>query len=229
MGRDEGTGMEQVRQVFPGVYASGKRILTRNLAPGRRVYGEKLHASAQGELREWDPYRSKLAAALRKGLKNFPVKQGDKVLYLGAAQGTTASHVSDIVGDKGAVYCVELAVKPFEKLLRLCEERKNMLPLLEDAAQPERYAELVGKVDVVYEDVAQREQALILVRNCDKFLKKGGLAVLMVKARSIDVVAKPSDVFREELRLLEGAGLKLAEMLLLNPFDKDHAALVLRK
>lgn len=50
------------------------------------------------EYRAWNPFRSKLAAAILGGIDQIHIKPGAKVLYLGAASGTTVSHVSDIVG-----------------------------------------------------------------------------------------------------------------------------------
>lgn len=50
------------------------------------------------EYRAWNPFRSKLAAAILGGVDKIHMGPGKKVLYLGAASGTTVSHVSDIVG-----------------------------------------------------------------------------------------------------------------------------------
>ncbi len=50
------------------------------------------------EYRVWNPFRSKLGAAIMGGIDNIYMPVGSKVLYLGAASGTTVSHVSDLVG-----------------------------------------------------------------------------------------------------------------------------------
>ncbi|MEM1883448.1 MAG: fibrillarin-like rRNA/tRNA 2'-O-methyltransferase, partial [Candidatus Bathyarchaeia archaeon] len=149
---------------FDGVYQvtledGSKRIASKNLAPGRDVYGERLIRYKDVEYRLWDPYRSKIAAAILKGLKAMPIKPGHKVLYLGAASGTTASHVSDIVGEEGHVYCIEFAPRPLKELINnVCRYRPNMSPILADARFPEKYAYLIEKVDVIYCDIAQPEQ-----------------------------------------------------------------------
>ena len=58
------------------------------------------------------PFRSKLAAAILGGVENIWMKPGSKVLYLGAASGTTVSHVSDIgFGGLTKLYCAILFVK----------------------------------------------------------------------------------------------------------------------
>ncbi|WJX24648.1 hypothetical protein P8452_13732 [Trifolium repens] len=90
--------------------AKGKEdaLVTKNLVLGEAVYNEK-RVSVQNEdgtkveYRIWNPFRSKLAAAVLGGVDNIWIKPGAKVLYLGAASGTTVSHVSDIVGPTGVV------------------------------------------------------------------------------------------------------------------------------
>jgi len=180
------------------------------------------------EYRLWDAYRSKLAAAILKNLETVPVKPKHKVLYLGAASGTTASHVSDIVGEKGHVYCVEFAARAMRELVNnVCAYRVNMSPILEDARFPEKYALFVsGKVDCIYCDVAQPEQAKILADNADVFLKNSGWIMLAVKAQSIDVTKEPSEVYRMEVKVLENRGFRIEEVVHLEPYDKAHAMIV---
>jgi fibrillarin-like pre-rRNA processing protein len=217
-----------MKEVCAGVFREGRSIATKNLDPGHSVYGERRVASGGAEYRLWDPYRSKLAAAVARGLRDVPIRPGQTVLYLGAAQGTTASHVSDIVGSNGLVVCIDFAPKAFEKLLEVCERRHNMVPLLADAAKPEQYSEYLETADVIYQDIAQKEQAGILVKNAKRYLRPGGWAILMIKARSIDVAAKPSDIFKREIEKLEKAGFGIAEVLHLAPYEEDHAAVVAR-
>ncbi len=221
-----------MKEIFPGVFKQEKELYTLNKTPGVKVYGEKLVKVSGKEYRQWNPFRSKPAAAILKGLKNFPIKPKSKVLYLGIAEGTTASHFSDIVCEKGIIIGIEISPKPFEKLLLLCDERENIIPIIADANNPEQYFEVmkeVGKVDVIYQDLAQRIQASIFLKNADLFLKPKGYGVYMVKARSIDVTEKPSQVFKKEVEKIEKAGYSVIEKLELNPFHEGHACLVIKK
>lgn len=217
---------------FPEIYWAiledgTKRLATRNLTPGRTVYGERLITFKGIEYRIWDPYRSKLAAAILKGLKAVPIKPGNKVLYLGAASGTTASHVSDIVGENGHVYCVEFSARAIRELVNnVCAYRPNMSPILEDARLPERYSMLVEKVDNIYCDIAQPEQAKILADNADLYLKRGGEIMLAIKAQSIDVTKEPSEVYKREIETLKARNFKIKEVIHLEPYDKAHAMIV---
>lgn len=217
-----------MRQRFPGVFEVSGRLATRSFAPGHSIYGEETRKLNGTEYRLWDAKRSKLAAAILKGLRNFPFKEGSNVLYLGAASGTTASHVSDLVGASGTVYCVEFSATVARDLINVCEARKNMLPLVEDARFPERYAEHVTQVDVVYQDVADREQVQILVENCKRFLSQGKLAFFAVKSRSIDSARPPQQVYAHVISQLQRS-FDVLEKIRLEPFDRDHLFLVLRK
>jgi len=219
------------REIFWITLEDGsKRLATKNLAPRHAVYGESLVKFRGTEYRVWDAFRSKLAAAILKGLETVPIKPSHKVLYLGAASGTTTSHVSDIVGEKGHVYCVEFAARSIRDLVNnVCAFRMNMSPILADARLPERYAALVEKVDDIYCDIAQPEQAKVLADNADLFLTDQGWIMLAVKAQSIDVTKEPSEVYREETGTLKKRGFRIEQVVQLEPYDKAHAMIVAEK
>ncbi|MGQ9788447.1 MAG: fibrillarin-like rRNA/tRNA 2'-O-methyltransferase [Candidatus Hadarchaeaceae archaeon] len=205
-----------------------RKLATKNLDRGDQVYGEKLIVLDGIEYRLWDPYRSKLAAAIIKNIKVNPITRGKHVLYLGAASGTTSSHVSDIVEKEGCVYCVEISSRPIRDLLRVCSKRKNMLPILADARSPHCYCSLIRKVDVIYQDIAQPDQTDILLTNTKIFLPKDGHAMLTLKARSIDVTKEPGEIFRNEMERLEKE-MEIVDAKILDPYEKDHAMIILRK
>ena len=214
-----------LREIFPNVYSNGKNIYTINRIKGKSVYGEKLVREGNTEYREWDPFRSKLCGAIRKGLANFPFSKNSKILYLGASTGTTISHLSDIL-EEGEIYAVEIAPQMAERLMELAEHRENIVPIVADARKPEEYEE-IPDVDVVYQDVAQPDQDRILTMNCRKFLKKEGFAMFCVKSQSIDVSKDPKKVFAEIEKSLS-RDFEILEKFYLEPFDKEHEFLVLR-
>ncbi len=219
---------------FRGVYWAkledgSRRLATENLAPGKTVYREKLVRFGGKEYRLWDSYRSKLAASIVKDISNIYIEPRHRVLYLGAATGTTASHVSDIVGKEGKVFCVEFAPRVFRELLNnVCAFRQNMFPILADARFPERYRHLVTMVDDIYCDIAQPEQAKVVIANARMFLRLGGGLLLAVKARSIDVTKTPTEVFRREIEILESGGFEVEDVAHLEPFDRDHVMVAAR-
>jgi fibrillarin-like pre-rRNA processing protein len=213
---------------YPGVYLLDDSLATKNLIPGKAVYGERLEVEAGVEYRLWNPRRSKLAAALIKGLREWPIKRDSRILYLGAASGTTASHLSDIAS-RGMVYCVEFSPRVFLKLLYLCEQRENMVPLLCDAAKPESYQFYLEKCDLVYQDLAQPRQAEILAENARYFLKTRGYAMMAVKARSIDASLPSRKIYSLEAKKLRKRGFRILELLDLSPYEKDHALILAQK
>jgi len=200
---------------------------TRNLVPNDSTYWEVQRKIGGVEFRYWNPEKSKLAAFLVKKGKIFPFELKSTILYLGAASGTTVGHISDICSE-GRIFAVEVAKNPFRKLLNLAEKRPNIVPILEDANEPNIYSRLVGQVDIMYQDIAQRNQTDIFIKNMF-MLKPGGIGYLMVKARCIDVAASPVKIFKDCRLELEGAGFKVLEMIRLDPHEKDHMAIVVEK
>ena len=207
----------------PSVVRRGEALFTANAVPGTAVYGEDLVDIDGVEHRRWNPMRSKLAALLLLARKELKLTQDSRVLYLGAASGTTASHVSDICTG-GIVYCVEVSQRSFRDLVRLCEQRSNMIPIIADATRPEGFEGLVEGVDFVYQDIAQRLQADIFVRNLRHFGARSG--VLMLKSRSVDVNRAPERVFSEVRAKLAAQGVRVTEIVALERYSKDHAAFI---
>jgi fibrillarin-like pre-rRNA processing protein len=219
---------QSLEELSPEIYRlrlDGDTLLvTRNMTPGRTYYGEPTYRVDGVEYRSWNPTRSKLAAAIMKGIENVPVRPGARVLYLGAASGTTVSHVSDILGETGHVWALDFAPRALRDLLdKVARYRSNVSPILGDANNPMEYSSLVPMVDTVFADVAQPNQAEIMVKNASMFLERGGWAMLSIKSRSVDVTQRPKDVYEAQVGVLEGGGLKVRELVELDPYEKDHA------
>jgi fibrillarin-like pre-rRNA processing protein len=205
-----------------------ERLCTRNLAKGIQVYGEQLVSIDGVEYRVWDPFRSKLAAAILKGLSHLPINTDSKILYLGASTGTTVSHISDIVCN-GVIYAVEHAPRVARELIeRVAKHRGNVIPIVEDARRYESYFGIAGKVDLVYCDIAQQDQTEIALANCKAYLKHGGYLMLIVKSRSIDVTKEPESIVKAEVNKLKSNGFSVEQIIYLEPFDKDHALVLAR-
>lgn len=210
------------------IYLKDNQLATENLAPGISVYGEQLIENNNKEFRIWNPTRSKLAASLLNGMEKLNIEDRDKILYLGASTGTTVSHISDIVKE-GLIYAVEFSPVTAKKLVRLAGQRENIAPILADATKPKEYLNLVEKVDLVYCDVAQPTQSELFMKNMNMFAKEEGQGLLMIKARSIDVVMKPKKIFKEEEKKLKEKGFTILEKIKLEPYEKDHIAFLVEK
>jgi fibrillarin-like pre-rRNA processing protein len=185
---------------------------------GDPVYGE---ATADG-WRRWDPRRSKLAALLDRDVETGLVG-GETVLYLGAAAGTTLSHVADFAGP---VYAVEFAPRPMRDLLDVARQRDQVIPLLKDARRPATYGHVVEPVDVIVQDVATRGQARVAIEN-RRFLEDDGRLILAIKARSEDVTATPESVFESAIEELSSA-YEVLSTERLDPLHEAHLGVVAR-
>jgi fibrillarin-like pre-rRNA processing protein len=218
----------KIFEVYEEKGKKGTFLYTKNLTPGLKVYGEKIVRQGADEFRQWDVKKSKLAAAILKGAPNVGIRKGDYVLYLGCSTGTTPSHISDMVGKDGFIFGLDFAPRVLRDFIFLCEKRKNMTALLEDANKPETFADKVCQVDVVYQDVAQKNQAEIFIKNCNMFLKKDGYGLLALKARSVDVTKKPGVIFKDIRAKLEKEMI-LVDARTLDPFEIDHCFFICKK
>ncbi len=194
---------------------------TEGLGEPLSVYGERIAFVEGRPLRRWEPYRSKLGAALARGWSGPIPSAGERWLYLGAATGTTASHVADLVGREGRVYAVERSLRPFARLLRLGERYPNLLPLLADARRPEAYLDRVPPVDGLYLDVAQPDQVDLALANARHFLRGSGALLLALKTSSMGREKEPRGHLAEALARLEGPW-EVEETIPLDPFHKRH-------
>ena len=214
--------------------ARGKEdaLCTKNLVPGEKVYGEKLvklknsNGILDEEFRIWNPFRSKLAAAILGGIDDIFIRPGMKILYLGAANGTTVSHISDIIGENGQLYAVEFSHRSGRDLLSLAKKRTNIIPIIEDARHPYKYRMFLGMVDLIFSDVAQPDQARIISINASYFLRTGGYFIISIKASCIDSTINTSLVFSKEIQKLQKEGFRPSEQITLEPYERDHAIVI---
>lgn len=218
---------------FNGVFIGrGKEdmLLTKNMIPGSSVYGEKRVSVSlpdkKIEYRLWNCYRSKLAAGIACGLDNIFIKPGSSVLYLGAANGTTLSHVSEIVGKDTLVYAVEFSQRSGRDLVNLAIKRTNIIPIIADARTPYKYRMIVPMVDMIFSDVSQPDQSRIVMENAQYFLKEGGGILISVKASCVDSSVPAEKVFADEVNWLKKNEFKPIEQVTLEPYEKNHAMIV---
>lgn len=208
--------------------AHGRRIFTKSIFPGSAPFDERILRNKGEEYREFDPTRSKLAAAILKGTTNAGIRKNDVVLYLGVSHGYTASFVSDMIGPEGLLLGIDPAPRVIRDLVFLAKERQNMVPLLADANHPEEYVGRVCLADIVYQDIAQKNQAEIFLKNCKIFLKPGGYGLLAVKARSINIKQDAKQIFNDVRKAVEKE-LTVIDFRILDPFEKDHCMIIVKK
>lgn len=214
-----------MKEVLPRVFLMDRRLVVENPIPGFKPFNEQILKINKKEFRIWEPTRSKAAAAILKKIKEFPIKENSKILYLGAAHGYTCSFLSTIIGDKGIIYAIEFSERCFNELLPLCKKYKNITPILADARKTELYC-WIEKVDVVYVDIADPQETEIAIRNCKEFLKPNGYLLMAIKSRSIDVTKSPRKIYDEVIEKLEDSNFEIIDCKTLDPFEQAHAFII---
>lgn len=214
-----------MKQIQPGIFRKGSKLYTE-AASTEKVYGESFIEEDGKTYREWTPSRSKVAAAVMNGIE-LGVRKDDEILYLGAASGTTVSHFSDVLLD-GFVYAVEYSDTVLRDLLKVSEQRENIAPFLADARKPEEYGDLVTEVDIVFQDISQRDQAEIFTRNCKRFLKQGGIGLLAVKSRSISSTRDKEEIYNEVRDKIQ-ENFDILDEKELEPYEKEHLFLKVKE
>jgi len=205
------------------IYEDHRGIYTKAIVPGH-VYDERQYKEKGTIYRDWNPYKSKLSAYIKKGAKNIYITKSSVILYLGASTGTTISHLSDMLTE-GLIFGVDLAPRVTRELVFLAEKRPNICPILESASNIKSLSKRICTPDIIYQDLAQKNQVEIFLKNIKAFLPKGNFAFLAVKARSIDVTASPKKIFNRVQAELE-KHVTIVDKKDLEPFQKDHMMFV---
>ncbi|MDD5417157.1 MAG: fibrillarin-like rRNA/tRNA 2'-O-methyltransferase [Candidatus Aenigmarchaeota archaeon] len=218
-----------MKEIFSGVYNINQKIATLNSVPGTKPFNEILVTVDDKEYRLWDPNRSKASAAIAKGLKEFPIRDGSVILYLGIAHGFTASYFSDIIGPNGVIYGVEFSDRCFNELLVIAGKRRNIIPILADARKPEDFKDkVIEKVDIVYVDIAQPDATEVAIRNCKEFLKPNGYLMFTIKTQSVDVTQSVKMTVKLEIEKISQAGFDIIDWKMLDPFEEMHGFVLAR-
>ncbi|MBN1175756.1 fibrillarin-like rRNA/tRNA 2'-O-methyltransferase [Candidatus Woesearchaeota archaeon] len=217
---------------FPNVFSERKGRFTNYFTKtedGRSFFDEKIVKIDGQKYRNVNPERSKLFAGIASGISQIGFKDDSVVLYLGASHGYTVSFLSDMIIN-GQIYAMDFAPRVVRDLIFLCEAKTNIAPFMADANQTAAYSELLpaSGVDVIFMDIAQKNQVEIFTKNCDAFLKSGGFGLLALKSRSVDVTKKPKDIFKIVRSELEKKYV-VVDYRELDPFEEDHALFVIKK
>ena len=133
-----------------------------------------------------------------------------------------------MVGKDGFVFALDFAPRVVRDLYFVCQARMNMAPILADANKPETFLDRVCQADVVYQDLAQRDQVEIFLKNVKTYLKKGGYGLVAVKARSVDVTKKPREIFKAVQKRLSEE-MTIIDYRELQPFQMDHCMFVCKR
>ncbi|MFW6272708.1 MAG: fibrillarin-like rRNA/tRNA 2'-O-methyltransferase [bacterium] len=217
-----------MEKICEGIYRKNGKIYTINSTDKHKYYDENILTHLNKRYREWNPYKSKIGASIKKKLKEIPISRDSVILYLGSSSGTTISHISDIL-TKGKIYAVDSSKEMMKKFMKLAYNRQNIFPILESARNYKKYnipSETL--IDLIIQDVACVDQVNILINNSEYYLKSKGKILIAIKTQSIDSIKKPGIVIEEQKKILKSK-FKILQTLNLHPFEKNHWLLFMEK
>lgn len=209
-------------RLFQSRHGDRDELWTESVGDLPPVYGERWTDVGNRRLRHFDPSRSKLAAALVRGWTGDLPAPGERWLYLGAASGTTASHVADLVGPDGRVYALERSVRPFSRLLTLAERWPNLRPMLGDAREPREYGTLVPPVDGLYADIAQPDQLAIVLANAELLFSGDGARLLVALKTPSMGRSRSASAHRDASEIELSDRVAMVPSVSLEPFHRGH-------
>ena len=209
-------------RLFERVQGERRELWTEAVGDPPPVYGERWTEVSGHRCRLFEPGRSKLAAAVVRGWRGDLPAPGERWLYLGAASGTTASHVADLLGPEGRLYAVERSLRPFSRLLALSERWPNLRPILADARDPFAYAGLVPPAEGVYCDVAQADQIEIILRNAELLVRGEGARILIALKTASMGRHRTAAGHREFAEKALADKVALVPSVSLEPFHRGH-------
>jgi rRNA 2'-O-methyltransferase fibrillarin len=181
------------------------------------------------EYRVWNKFYSKLGASIENGINYIYIKKGSKVLYLGAGNDSysTITHISDLVGEEGKIYAVEISEIKGIKLKSIAKKRKNIVPIIKDARNPYFYRNSIKSlVDCIYISFSDTDLAKIISLNAGFFLKSKGGFISIVNANKVNSNRIPLiEKFNDQIKILKQYNLYSKDFVSLEPFFEGYCAI----
>ena len=203
-----------------------KKLATLNNASINEVYNEKLIKINGKQYNLWNPYTSKLAAAIVNGMEIFPILKKTKVLYLNDTIEKTLSHISDIIGVNGKIFILRDINENSKKFLdNVMNDRTNVFTITRDNGDPAKFSSKTEMVNVVYVDITQHNETEVAIQNCKRYLTDGGFLMLVVPTKKIDFVNNPNGQNLEEIQKLQSS-FEIIQQINLTDFFKEHSMII---
>ena len=175
--------MKEAR-IFQIQIGNEEQLATKNMVKGTKTRKEKIVIVNNEEFLEWNPYKSKLAAAIRNGLQILPIIKNSKVVCINLLEESTMLHISNIVGSGGSVFVIDVNKNKKSFLNKLVNTHKNIIPIYDKVDELSFSSSITGKVDALYVDLPESEQIEQIVRNYGSLLKNEGFLMLVAKKDS---------------------------------------------
>ena len=172
--------MKETR-IFQIQIGNEEQLATKNIVKGTKTRKEKIVIVNNEEFLEWNPYKSKLAAAIRSGLQILPIIKNSKVVCINLPEESTILHISNIVGSDGSVFVIDVNKNKKSFLNKLVNTHKNIIPIYDTVDELSFSSSITGKVDALYVDIPESEQIETIVEKYGSLLKNEGFLMLIAK------------------------------------------------
>ena len=172
--------MKETR-IFQIQIGNEEQLATKNMVKGTKTHKEKIVIVNNEEFLEWNPYKSKLAAAIRNGLQILPIIKNSKVVCINPLEDSTILHISNIVGSNGSVFVIDINKNKKSFLNKLVDTHKNIIPIYDTVDELSFSSSITGKVDALYVDIPESEQIEQIVEKYGSLLKNEGFLMLIAK------------------------------------------------
>ena len=172
--------MKETR-IFQIQIGNEEQLATKNMVKGTKTRKEKIVIVNNEEFLEWNPYKSKLAAAIRNGLQILPIIKNSKVVCINLLEESTILHISNIVGSNGSVFVIDINKNKKSFLNKLVNTHKNIIPIYDTVDELSFSSSITGKVDALYVDIPESEQIETIVEKYGSLLKNEGFLMLIAK------------------------------------------------
>ena len=172
--------MKETR-IFQIQIGDKEQLATKNIVEGTKTHKEKIVIVNDEEFLEWNPYKSKLAAAIRNGLQILPIIKNSKVVCINPLEESTILHISNIVGSEGSVFVIDVDKNKKSFLNKLVNTHKNIIPIYDTVDELSFSSSITGKVDALYVDIPESEQIETIVEKYGSLLKNEGFLMLIAK------------------------------------------------
>ena len=168
-------------RIFQIQIGNEEQLATKNMVKGTKTRKEKIVIVNNEEFLEWNPYKSKLAAAIRNGLQILPIIKNSKVVCINLPEESTILHISNIVGSGGSVFVIDVNKNKKSFLNKLVNTHKNIIPIYDTVDELSFSSSITGKVDALYVDIPESEQIEQIVEKYGSLLKNEGFLMLVTK------------------------------------------------
>ena len=203
-----------------------KKLATLSNVSTNQDYKENLVEMNGKQHSIWNPYMSKLAAAIINGMEIFPILKKTKILYLDPTSEKTIKHISDIVGINGKIFVVRNIMKNSKNFLeQIAKNRSNIFTIIPDKTNPARFTGMTETVDVIFIDITEHNQTESIIQNCKNHLRIGGFLMLIVPTKNIDFTNNPSKKNQEERKKLQ-TSFDIIQEINLTDFFKEYSMVI---